>query len=573
MYKALVLLVLFFQMAIGQAPIHDLNKKLGKGINMGNMFEAPSETEWGNPFKEDYFKRISSLGFNHVRIPIRWDEPARCQQTEPYTINSAFLERIKTVVDLAKKENLLVIINMHHHEAIFANPDAQKAKFLSQWTQIATFFRDYDSNLLFEVMNEPNSNLTSDKWNTFFADALSVIRKTNKTRAVLMGTSNWGGLGGVSSLKIPADDNLILTIHYYDPFNFTHQGADWVEGSTPWLGTKWENTNLERNEIIGQFKFLKDYSVQNNIPIHIGEFGAFSKADLESRILWTNFLARWFEQQGFSWAYWEFSAGFGIYNPASGQYLQPLVEALTTKQMTDAKELKTAIIYESDFNSNTNKWDLYVQPTASASVISQENFANISVQKASTDGWHVQYVKNEIPLKRGKRYLVSFDSKANTDLAITNYIGQASGSYSAYSGYKSFTLTPKEAKFTYSFVMTSPDDPKARIVFDLGLKTGNVSLKNIKVEEVQETTSVLLSNSKENKVKVFPNPVSTELHITEIQDFHQLQIYDQLGRKILQKDLSNQKTIQVDTKSLPQGVYYLYLLGSKEPESYKLIKN
>jgi len=560
-------------MATAQTPIHDLNKKLGKGINMGNMFEAPSETEWGNPFKDDYFKRISSLGFNHVRIPIRWDVPARCQQTEPFTINATFLERIKTVVDLAKKENLLVIINMHHHEAIFANPDAQKAKFLSQWTQIATFFKDYDSNLLFEVMNEPNSDLTLDKWNTFFADALKEIRKTNPTRAVLMGTANWGGLGGVSSLKIPADNNLILTIHYYDPFNFTHQGADWVDGSTPWLGTKWENTNLEREEIIGQFKYLKEFADQNNLPIHIGEFGAFSKADLESRVLWSNFLARWFEQQGFSWAYWEFSAGFGIYNPASGQYLQPLVDALITKQITDAKELKTAIIYESDFNSTTNKWDLYVQPTASATVISQENYANISVQKASSDGWHVQYVKNEIPLKRGKRYLVSFDAKANVDLAITNYIGQASGSYSAYSGYKSFTLTTNEAKFIYSFVMTSPDDSKARIVFDLGLKTGNVSIKNIKVEEVQDTSSVLLSNSIENKVKVFPNPVSDELHLSEIQDFYLLHIYDQLGRKILQKDLSNQKTIQLDTKALPQGVYYLYLLGSKEPKSYKLIKN
>lgn len=573
MYKVLVLFALFFQMATAQTPIHDLNKKLGKGINMGNMFEAPSETEWGNPFKDDYFKRISSLGFNHVRIPIRWDVPARCQQTEPFTINATFLERIKTVVDLAKKENLLVIINMHHHEAIFANPDAQKAKFLSQWTQIATFFKDYDSNLLFEVMNEPNSDLTLDKWNTFFADALKEIRKTNPTRAVLMGTANWGGLGGVSSLKIPADNNLILTIHYYDPFNFTHQGADWVDGSTPWLGTKWENTNLEREEIIGQFKYLKEFADQNNLPIHIGEFGAFSKADLESRVLWSNFLARWFEQQGFSWAYWEFSAGFGIYNPASGQYLQPLVDALITKQITDAKELKTAIIYESDFNSTTNKWDLYVQPTASATVISQENYANISVQKASSDGWHVQYVKNEIPLKRGKRYLVSFDAKANVDLAITNYIGQASGSYSAYSGYKSFTLTTNEAKFIYSFVMTSPDDSKARIVFDLGLKTGNVSIKNIKVEEVQDTSSVLLSNSIENKVKVFPNPVSDELHLSEIQDFYLLHIYDQLGRKILQKDLSNQKTIQLDTKALPQGVYYLYLLGSKEPKSYKLIKN
>jgi len=573
MYKLIVLFVLFFQLAAAQTPVHDLNKKLGNGINMGNMFEAPSETEWGNPFKDDYFKRISSLGFSHVRIPIRWDVTARCQQTEPFTINATFLERIKTVVDLAKKENLLVIINMHHHEAIFANPDAQKAKFLSQWAQIATFFKDYDSGLLFEVMNEPNTNLTPDRWNTFFAEALSEIRKTNKTRAVLMGTANWGGLGGVSSLKIPTDDNIILTIHYYDPFNFTHQGADWVNGSTPWMGTKWENTNLERNEIMGQFKFLKDYSIQKNIPIHIGEFGAFSKADLESRILWTNFLARWFEQQGFSWAYWEFSAGFGIYNPASGQYLQPLVDALISKQMIDAKELKTAIIYESNFTSNTNKWDLYVQPSASATVIYQENNANISIQKASTDGWHVQYVKNEIPLKKGKRYLISFDAKASADLATTNYVGQASGSYSAYSGYKSFTLTKNEAKFTYSFVMTSPDDPKARIVFDLGLKTGNISIKNIKVEEVQDASNVLLSNSTENKVKILPNPVSDELHLTEIQDFHVLHIYDQLGRKILQKELSNQKTIRLDTKSLPQGVFYLYLLGSKEPENYKLIKN
>ncbi len=573
MYKALVLLVLFIQIAIGQMPIHDLNKKLGKGINMGNMFEAPSETEWGNPFKDDYFKRISSLGFNHVRIPIRWDVTARCQQTEPFTINATFLERIKTVVDLAKKENLLVIINMHHHEAIFANPDAQKAKFLSQWAQIATFFKDYDSGLLFEVMNEPNLNLTPDKWNTFFSDALSEIRKTNKTRAVLMGTANWGGLGSVSSLKIPADNNLILTIHYYDPFNFTHQGADWVNGSTPWLGTKWENTNLERDEIIGQFKYLKEFANQNNLPIHIGEFGAFSKADLESRVLWSNFLARWFEQQGFSWAYWEFSAGFGIYNPATGQYLQPLVDALVKNPISAANEIKTNTIYESDFRTNTNNWSLNVQSSATANFVLKENAANIEIKKSSTDGWHVQFVKNDIPLKKGKRYMASFEAKGDADIGITNYIGQASGTYGAYSGYKGFTITKTESKFTYSFVMNSADDSKARIVFDLGLKTGNVSIKNIKVEEVQDASSVLLSISNENKVVVFPNPVSDELHLTEIQDFHLLQIYDQLGRKILQKDLSNQKTIQLDTKALPQGVYYLYLLGSKEPDSYKLIKN
>ena len=29
----------------------ELNTRLGRGINMGNAFEAPTETEWGNPWK------------------------------------------------------------------------------------------------------------------------------------------------------------------------------------------------------------------------------------------------------------------------------------------------------------------------------------------------------------------------------------------------------------------------------------------------------------------------------------------------------------------------------------------
>lgn len=48
-----------------------INQKLGRGINLGNMFEAPTETSWGNPYRSDYFKRIASLGFQHVRIPVR----------------------------------------------------------------------------------------------------------------------------------------------------------------------------------------------------------------------------------------------------------------------------------------------------------------------------------------------------------------------------------------------------------------------------------------------------------------------------------------------------------------------
>ena len=92
---------------------------------------------------------------------------------------------------------------------------------------------------------------------TIFKDALAEIRKTNPTRAVLMGTDPWGGLAGVPDLVFPDDNYIILTIHYYEPFSFTHQGAEWVNGADAWLGTKWENTTLERDEVASSFAFVK----------------------------------------------------------------------------------------------------------------------------------------------------------------------------------------------------------------------------------------------------------------------------------------------------------------------------
>ena len=214
---------------------------LGRGINLGNMFEAPSETAWGNPFKEEYISRIADLGFQHIRMPIRWDVAERTQLTSPYTVNPVFLARIKSVVDLAISKNLYVIINMHHHDDIFKNPAEVKPRFLSQWAQIANYFKGYDQRLLFEVLNEPHDALTPELWNVYFAEALAEIRKTNPTRKVLLGTALYGGLDGVKNLNTPTDPNLILTVHYYSPFNFTHQGADWAGNKDKYLGTKWED--------------------------------------------------------------------------------------------------------------------------------------------------------------------------------------------------------------------------------------------------------------------------------------------------------------------------------------------
>lgn len=318
--------------ALGQTPAFEKNAELGRGINLGNMFEAPTEKAWGNPFRDEYIKRIAGLGFRHIRIPICWVTDGRSLSEAPYTISPAFLKRIKHVVDLALQYHLQVIIDVHHYDALMKDPDGQRERFLSMWRQISKYFAGYPDTLLFELLNEPHGHLTAEKWNDLLVAGVRVIRKSDPSRFILVGTADYGGLRGLSKLALPRDDRIILTLHYYSPFKFTHQGAGWVGAkSKEWLGTRWEGSEAERLAIQKDFAPVIKFSRTRKVPVHIGEFGAYDKADLASRARWTGYLARYFEQQGFSWAYWEFSSGFGIYHPSTHTYVHALIDALLHK--------------------------------------------------------------------------------------------------------------------------------------------------------------------------------------------------------------------------------------------------
>jgi aryl-phospho-beta-D-glucosidase BglC (GH1 family) len=557
--------------------IQELNKKIGKGVNMGNMFEAPSEDAWGNPFKDDYFQKIAEKGFNHVRIPIRWDVPARAMQVAPFTLDNTFLQRIKKVIDLALAQKLYVVINMHHHEELFVDPEKSKTKFLSQWTQIAAYFKDYDQRLIFEVMNEPHDKVTPEIWNTLFADALTAIRKTNPTRAVLLGTAEYGGLSAVSKLKIPDDKNLIVTVHYYNPFNFTHQGADWVGAdATKWLGTKWEDLVAERNQVISEFEFLNNWSKQNNLPVHIGEFGAYDKADLESRTKWTNFLARWFELQGFSWAYWEFSAGFGIYNPSNSTFRTGLVDALISNPMPTPKVLPTRVLYKSTFDTNTDGFGLGVQPTSSANMNTNAGKLVIDVKSASANGWHVQLVKPNIALVNGKRYSVTIKGLADKDVAVTCYLGKNATPYNSYSGYSNLGFGTKEKEMSFTFSMVDPTDLAARLSFDMGTTIAKIEIASIIIEEILSTgpVEVLLANENnlETDIVIWPNPSSNLINIKGLVEFDKIKMIDQNGITLKSYLLNKQSNFQLDITDSTSGIYLLLFEKNGKVTAKRVLK-
>ncbi len=567
---------LFF--GAGAQHIFQINEKLGQGVNMGNMFEAPSEAEWGNPYRDDYFPKIAGLGFNHVRIPTRWDTPDRALQSEPYTINPYFLLRMKKVVDDALAVNLYVILNMHHHEEIFLNPEAVKPRFLSQWQQIASYFKNYDDRLLFEVMNEPHDKLTPDLWNVFFADALKEIRKTNPTRVVLMGMANYGGLSGAPFLKPPDDPNIILSVHYYDPFNFTHQGAEWVEGANAWLGTTWDNNNLQQKDIINQFQFLESLAGELHLPIHVGEFGAYSKADFTSRILWTSFLARWFESKNWSWAYWEFSAGFGFFDPITNVFNNDLVNALLKNPLPEAKIVETSKIYQSNFSIGKDNWNLYLQGGAVAVFNVKDNQATVEISKKGTEGWHVQFVHNDFTIKKGKRYLISFQSSADKNTNITCYVGKASDPYNSYSGYRSVSPSRFLSETLYTFEMTSDTDTKARFVFDMGFaEATNIILSDLKIEEIvddNQEPELILSDYELPEITIYPNPTSDFINISNLTAIQNLEIFNTNGKKEMSFDFATTKETNINLGNLAPGIHFIKIVTKNEQTfSRKLMVN
>ena len=317
------------QQALADPFFQSLEPPLGRGINLGNALEAPREGEWGVTLEESYFRAIADAGFDSIRLPVRWS--AHAEKAAPYTIDPKFFARVDWAVEQALSRGLKLVLNVHHYAEMDERPDEHRPRFLALWEQIAAHYRDRPASLAFELLNEPHDKLTAMKWNTILAEALAIVRKTNPTRAVVVGPVAWNGISELKSLELPeADRNLIVTVHYYSPFKFTHQGAHWLDARTrPPVGVAWTGTDAEREAIMRDLDTAALWGLKHRRPIYLGEFGALNKAELASRIHWTKFVADESAKRRIGFAYWEFCSGFGAYDPVKRAWIEGLREALS----------------------------------------------------------------------------------------------------------------------------------------------------------------------------------------------------------------------------------------------------
>ncbi|ESQ82748.1 hypothetical protein AEAC466_16545 [Asticcacaulis sp. AC466] len=297
---------------------------MGPGVNIIGYDPYWQDGGKGN-YKEAHFKAIHDAGFKTIRVVLYTFK----HMGPDGRLAPVWLKKLDWVVEMGKKYNLTVILDEHDFDACSKDANICGANLRNVWSQLATRYANEPNSVIFELLNEPHDTLNGAAWNALFPQVLAVVRASNPTRNVIIGPTHWNSRNDLDDLKLPeADRHIIVTFHYYDPFRFTHQGASWAPPEITALRDIPFGTPAEIAQIGKDFDAVKAWSVKHDRPILLGEFGAYDKAAMADRVVWTNAVARAAEAHGFAFAYWQFSSDFIVYDFKKQQWVKPILNAL-----------------------------------------------------------------------------------------------------------------------------------------------------------------------------------------------------------------------------------------------------
>lgn len=306
-----------------------ITEMMGIGWNLGNTFDATGgnsgniysyEQSWGNPkVTPELINAIAAAGFKTIRIPITWEK--HISKDGNYTIDAAFLDRVREVVDYAYDCGLFVIINVHHES--WVNKKDLDTEYMSTaeelgavWSQVADYFADYDMHLIFEGMNEPRMAGTAKEWsgskeayaavnylNQVFAETVRANGRGHNNERCLM-IPQYAASSSPSIMKqleLPVYNgstvnNLIASVHGYTPYDFC-------------LSDKMMDFDLDDGSCTGQidslFNGICSSLLNKGIPVVLGETGATNKDNTTARENWAYYMAKKGAEYGIPVILWD----------------------------------------------------------------------------------------------------------------------------------------------------------------------------------------------------------------------------------------------------------------------------
>jgi endoglucanase len=342
---------------------------LKHGINASEWF-AQSASDYSAARTDRYtdaadIALMAKLGFDNVRLSID-PTPVEAAPRGADGLNPEFVGRLDKVVDTMLASGLAVTIDVHPESSYkekVRNTNEGVERFLMLWRRLAAHYANRDpERVFFEVMNEPE---VSDpyRWAGIQARAAAAIREAAPMHTIIATGPNYSNVADLLTQEPLSDGNVIYNFHYYDPHEFTHQGAGW---GSPWgiythdiayppeessmsatlalVPDPANRFSLERywldhwdaHHIQLQIDAAAAWGKDYNVPLICNEFGVYrNHSPVDSRMRWIQDVRTALEKNGIGWAMWDYRGGFGVVWKKDGEPARvddKVVEALGLKK-------------------------------------------------------------------------------------------------------------------------------------------------------------------------------------------------------------------------------------------------
>ncbi|MBQ4521711.1 MAG: cellulase family glycosylhydrolase [Lachnospiraceae bacterium] len=311
---------------------------MGIGWNLGNSLDAMvpskgynynSETFWNNPVvTKELIDTVAAQGYGAIRVPVSWynhiDENGK--------IDEKWLARVAEVVNYCLDNDLYVIINVHHdagmdksYQWIYADVstyDEDCKNLINLWSQIATYFKDFDERLLFEATNEIMNHDSNWDWGVSWDDFqkvhdldqefINTVRATGgKNASRYLVVSTWGA----------SSDSCQIEQLFYKSFEDTIPNH---------LIVSVHNYMTSSSQIQYVISKLKTYSDKYNVPFILDEFGSKSDVSLETRIAAATEIVSTAKAVGITCFWWDNGGDYALFDRWNNNKLfyPTLVEAM-----------------------------------------------------------------------------------------------------------------------------------------------------------------------------------------------------------------------------------------------------
>lgn len=317
---------------------------ISRGVNIGNWLSQSDVRgeERDRAFNENFARNLASYGFDHIRLPVDevqlFDENGNFDETT--------LNLVKRTIDQCGTAGLKVLFDLHivrshdfdsRNNPLWTSVEEQD-RLLALWKKIDEELGGYSPDLVaYEFLNEPVAP-DPEQWNALFGRFIRQIREHDAERVLVIESNRWGGSKHVPEMDVPENDpNIIVEMHFYEPYLLTHYRADWSKFADLSLSSPMEypgrlipsalydslseeekelvdpyNMEYDKAVLLGFWQKAIDFAASRNLRLYLGEFGCLPGCGRENRLNWLSDVVSLCRENGISYCYWEYNRIFGF---------------------------------------------------------------------------------------------------------------------------------------------------------------------------------------------------------------------------------------------------------------------